>query len=57
METTADGKNSPKGTIRRTEVAIALAEKEYEKYRIIQDKNYISDFDREVNALLSRTKK
>lgn len=30
------------------EVAEALALKEYEKFRIEQDKNYISDFDREV---------
>ena len=34
------------------EVAEALAIKEYEKYRIKQDKNYISDFDREVKKLL-----
>ena len=33
------------------EVAEALALKEYEKYRVIQDKNYISDFDREVKQL------
>jgi hypothetical protein len=33
------------------EVAIALAEKEYEKFRKIQDKNYISDFDREVKKI------
>ena len=30
------------------DVAEALALKEYEKYRIVQDKNYISDFDKEV---------
>ncbi|MBU1782070.1 virulence RhuM family protein, partial [bacterium] len=35
------------------EVAVALAESEYEKYRSIQDKNYISDFDREVKKLLN----
>ncbi|MFH1310523.1 MAG: virulence RhuM family protein [Candidatus Omnitrophota bacterium] len=39
------------------EVAVALAESEYEKYRIIQDKNYISDFDREVKKLLKLKKK
>ena len=27
---------------------------EYEKYRVIQDKNYISDFDREVRQLLDK---
>lgn len=30
------------------EVAEALALGEYEKYRVVQDRNYISDFDREV---------
>jgi hypothetical protein len=38
------------------EVAIALAEGEYEKYRKKQDKNYISDFDREVKKLLDKKK-
>ena len=38
------------------EMAIALAENEFEKYRKKQDKNYISDFDREVKKLL-KTKK
>jgi hypothetical protein len=31
------------------------AEAEYDKYRIVQDKNYISDFDREVKKLLNST--
>ena len=39
------------------EVAIALAENEFEKYRKKQDKNYISDFDREVKKLLKISKK
>jgi hypothetical protein len=39
------------------EVAEALALKEYEKYRVEQDKNYISDFDREVKNLLAIEKK
>ncbi|MBL7727335.1 MAG: virulence RhuM family protein, partial [Dinghuibacter sp.] len=30
------------------EVAMKLAEKEYEKFRVIQDRNFESDFDREV---------
>ena len=34
------------------EVAETLALEEYEKYRIEQDKNYISDFDREVKKIL-----
>lgn len=39
------------------EVAEELALKEYEKYRLIQDKNYVSDFDREVKKLLNSKKK
>jgi len=39
------------------DVAEALALEEYEKYRIAQDKNYVSDFDREVQKLLTSTKK
>lgn len=34
------------------EVAEALALGEYEKFRVEQDKNYISDFDREVKKLV-----
>ncbi len=30
------------------------AEGEYEKYRVIQDKNYISDFDREINRMIDK---
>lgn len=36
------------------EVAIKLAEKEYEKFRAIQDMNYESDFDKEVKRLKSK---
>ena len=39
------------------EVAEALALGEYEKYRVKQDKNYVSDFDREVKKLLDSKKK
>ena len=39
------------------EVAEALALGEYEKYRKEQDKNYISDFDREVKKILEMKKK
>lgn len=35
------------------EVAVALAEKEYELFRIEQDRKYISDFDK----LVDKTKK
>jgi hypothetical protein len=33
-----------------------LAYKEYEIFKKDQDKNYISDFDREVKILLNRNK-
>lgn len=36
------------------EVAIALAEKEYDKYRKIQDKLLESDFDKAVQKILSQ---
>lgn len=38
------------------EVAEALALEEYEKYRVIQDQNYVSDFDQEVKKLLETKK-
>ena len=38
------------------DVAENLALKEYENYRVIQDKNYISDFDREVKKILKKGK-
>lgn len=37
----------------RHDVAVKLAEKEYRKFRVVQDKNYISDFDREVKKFVS----
>jgi len=39
------------------EVALALAEKEYEKFRVKQDKNYVSDFDKIVKQLKGKNKK
>lgn len=33
------------------EVAVKLAEKEYEKFRIIQDQTFISDFEQEINQI------
>lgn len=39
------------------EVALALAEKEYEKFRVEQDKNYVSDFDKIVKQLKGKNKK
>ena len=38
-------------------VSEALALGEYEKYRIAQDKNYVSDFDKEVKKLLDESNK
>jgi len=39
------------------EIAVALAESEYEKYRVVQDRMIESDFDREVKKLLNSEKK
>ena len=39
------------------EVAIALTEKEYEKYRVIQDVDFESDFDREIKKVRKNKKK
>ncbi|MFA5993858.1 MAG: virulence RhuM family protein [Parcubacteria group bacterium] len=39
------------------EVAEALALEEYEKFRMRQDKNYVSDFDREIKKVLEAQKK
>jgi hypothetical protein len=39
------------------EVAVALAEGEYEKYRVVHDRMLESDFDREVKKLLDSKKK
>lgn len=38
-------------------VAMKLAEKEYEKFRVTQDKNYVSDFDKEVKKISNPSKK
>ena len=39
------------------EIAVSLAEKEYGKYHIIQDKNYESDFDKEIQKLQDKSSK
>ena len=36
------------------EVALALANKEYEIFKKIQDKNYISDFDKEIKRITGK---
>jgi len=36
------------------EVDLALAGKEYEKYRVVQDREYVSDFDKEVKRLMEK---
>jgi hypothetical protein len=41
----------------RHDVAVKLAEKEYEKFRITQDKNFESDFDKEIKKLSAEKKK
>jgi hypothetical protein len=40
----------------RHDVAVKLAEKEYEKFRTVQDKNFESDFDKEIKKLKGRKK-
>jgi len=42
-----------KGKISALEAKIK-AEDEYDKYRVIQDKNYISDFDREIKRITGK---
>ena len=37
-------------------VAVALAEKEFDKFQVIQDRNYVSDFDLEIKRLMSNGK-
>lgn len=39
------------------EVALKLAEKEYDKFRVIQDRNFESDFDKEVKKITDKPKK
>ena len=36
------------------DVALALASKEYERFKKIQDKNYISDFDKEIKRITGK---
>lgn len=36
------------------EVALALANKEYERFKKIQDKNYVSDFDKEIKRITGK---
>lgn len=38
------------------EVAMKLAEKEYEKFRVIQDQHFVSDFEQEVKRINNPTK-
>ncbi len=38
------------------EVAVKLAEKEYDKFRVIQDRNFVSDFDEEIKKISKPTK-
>ena len=39
------------------EVAMKLAEKEYEKFRVIQDRNFESDFEKQVKKITDKPKK
>ncbi len=38
------------------EVAMALAEKEFEEYRVVQDREFLSDFDRDTQKYFENTK-
>ncbi len=40
----------------RHDVAVKLAEKEYEKFRVVQDRNFESDFDKEIKKITDKTK-
>ena len=44
------------GTVRH-DVAVKLAEKEYEKFRVMQDQNFVSHFEQEVKKLDKPKKK
>ena len=46
-------KNAGKVTV---EIAKVFAESEYEKYKPVQDKNFVSDFDKEIKKLLDKSK-
>lgn len=37
-------------------IAKKIAESEYEKFRVIQDKEYISDFDEEIKKLRNKNR-
>lgn len=39
------------------EVAVALAQSEYDKFRVLQDKTFESDFDKEVKKISGKTKR
>jgi hypothetical protein len=41
----------------RAQVAKALAESEYEKFRVIQDREFESDFDRKVKQITRKIEK
>jgi hypothetical protein len=41
----------------RNDVAVKLAEQEYDKFRVIQDKNFMSDFETEAKKLTSKPDK
>ncbi len=45
-----------KGKISMLEAKLK-AESEYDKFRVIQDQNYVSDFDKEMKKLIDEKKK
>lgn len=38
------------------EVALKLAGKEYEKFRVVQDRNFVSDFEKGIKQLSQKNK-
>jgi hypothetical protein len=45
-----------KGSVSMLEAKIK-AEEEFERYRVIQDEEYVSDFDREIKRIIGKRKK
>jgi hypothetical protein len=43
-----------KGRVSALEAKLS-AEQQFEEYRVIQDRNYISDFDKEISRLIGKT--
>jgi hypothetical protein len=49
-------KNAPTGKVLKGDIGIKLVEKEYTKFRVIQDQNFVSDFENEVKKITKPNK-